>query len=84
MNTKLKGIVDGKMIVEDGNNQMYIYSTADIIGNKTLNDGDRVAFEAQGVRAVEIEKAESAVNNAFLEQLSKKVAEDTQSSKSSK
>ena len=56
MDTKLRGRVDGKMIVSENNNQMYIFSTTDIIGNKTLKDGDRVAFIAQGVRAIEIEK----------------------------
>ena len=56
MDTKLRGRVDGKMIVSESNNQMYIYAQADVMGNKELKNGDIVTFIAQGVRAVEIEK----------------------------
>ena len=75
MNMKLKGRVDGKMIVGEGDNKMYIFAHTDIEGGKSVNDGDRVVFVAQGVRAVEIEKIEVSPVMMKLNELASKNSE---------
>ncbi|MBO7476176.1 MAG: hypothetical protein J6T36_04520, partial [Campylobacter sp.] len=72
MDTKLRGRVDGKMIVSENGNQMYIYAQADVMGNKELKNGDIVTFIAQGVRAVEIELLRETKSNEFIDRLSEK------------
>ncbi|MBO7370009.1 MAG: hypothetical protein J6U11_03055 [Campylobacter sp.] len=72
MDTKLRGRVDGKMIVSENGNQMYIYAQADVMGNKELKNGDIVTFIAQGVRAVEIELLRETKSNEFINRLSEK------------
>ena len=74
MDTKLRGRVDGKMIVGEGDNKMYIFAHTDIEDGKSVNDGDRVVFVAQGVRAIEIEKIEVSPVMMKLNELASKNA----------